>query len=104
MFWCPSVIGQARAARAGDAHYKYRGVRDFPGRPAIECYNRRELAAWLDGIVRDSQGTSSEPAHAGASAAAAPPLQPQPLPPVMPLFVAYRCAPCLVPLSESCTS
>jgi len=62
--------------RAGDAHYTYRGVRDFPGRPAVECHNRRELTAWLDAVVHDSQG--------GAPADA---------PPSMPPFVAYRCPP-----------
>ncbi|KAK9819255.1 hypothetical protein WJX81_004801 [Elliptochloris bilobata] len=39
----------------GDAHYTYRSVRDFPGRPAIACHNRRELTVWLEGVIRDSQ-------------------------------------------------
>ena len=102
------------AACTGDAHYTYRGARDFPGRPAIECHNRRELAAWLDAIVRDSQAgglglglggpkpaPGAAPADVCAAAAAAQPPQAPPapetplpappgMPPGMPPFVAYR--------------
>lgn len=40
---------------AGDAHYTYRNVPSFTKHGEMSVHNRKELLAWLDKIIEDTQ-------------------------------------------------
>ena len=78
--------------RAGDAHYTYSNVPAFGGPGAMAVHNRKELLAWLDGVIEASQRAhnfhlvSDDDDVLSASVAAVDPGSPV----ALPTFITFR--------------
>ena len=78
---------------AGDAHYTYRNVATFTKYGEMSVHNRKELLAWLDKIIEDTQRlhnfhlvSDDEDVLSGGLVAPGSPLQ-------LPTFITFRCCP-----------